>query len=66
MRFCQDRSSPVPSVSSEIIADSTEHIRRFGGDFHAWCVGSANDAHNQVLEAHGREEKDDRLIYREA
>ena len=31
----------MPSVSNEIIADITDHIRRFGGDFHAWCVGTA-------------------------
>ncbi len=56
----------MPSVSNEIISDITEHIQKLGGDFHAWCVGIARDAHNPMLEAHQREERNDGLIYREA
>ena len=56
----------MPSVSSEIIADITNHISKCGGDFGAWCVGTARDWHSPVLEAHEREEKDDDLICREA
>jgi hypothetical protein len=33
----------MPSVSNEIISDITEHIRMFGGDFSACCVGTARD-----------------------
>lgn len=36
----------MPSVSSEIIAEITDHIRKFGGDFTAWCVGTARDWHS--------------------
>ena len=56
----------MPSVSSEIIADITEHIGKFGGDFSAWCVGTARDWHSPVLEAHEQEEKNDDFICREA
>jgi hypothetical protein len=44
----------MPSVSSEIIAEITAHMGRFGGDFTAWCVGTARDWHSPVLEAHER------------
>ena len=29
---------------SEIIEDMEAHIRKFGGDFSEWCVGTAKDA----------------------
>ncbi len=56
----------MPSVSSEIISDITDHIRKLGGDFSSWCVGIARDWHCPVLEAHQAEERNDGLIYREA
>jgi len=56
----------MPSVSNEIISDITEHIRKFGGDFTASCVGTTRDWHNRVLDPHQAEEKDDGLICREA
>jgi hypothetical protein len=54
----------MPSVSSEIIAEITDHIRKFGGDFTAWCVGTARDWHSPILVAHQIEEKHDALICR--
>ncbi|MBI4166789.1 MAG: hypothetical protein HY508_13770 [Acidobacteria bacterium] len=56
----------MPSVSSEIISDITNHISRFGGDFSAWWVGTARDWHSPVLGAHEQEEKYDDFICREA
>lgn len=58
----------MPIMSSEIIADLTEHIRRFGGDFSAWSVGTAQDTHNPLFEADRLKDSDDddALIYREA
>jgi hypothetical protein len=56
----------MPSVSSEIMADITDHIGKFGGDFTAWCVGTARDWHSADLEAHEHEEKNDDFICREA
>jgi hypothetical protein len=56
----------MPSVSNEIIAEITDHIRRFGGDFTVWCVGTARDWHNPVFESRQTEGKDYDLICREA
>ena len=56
----------MPSVSSEIIAEITDHIRKSGGPFTAWCVGTARDWHSPILVAHQIEEKHDALICREA
>ena len=56
----------MPSVSSEIIEDITNHISRCGGKFTAWCVGTARDWHSPVLEAHEQEEKNDDFICRKA
>jgi len=56
----------MPVLSSEIIADLTEHIRRSGGDFSSWSVGTAQDAHNPLFDADRLKDSDDALIYREA
>jgi len=56
----------MPNVSSEIIAEITAHMGRFGGDFTVWCVGTARDWGDAVLEAHEQEEKNDDFICREA
>ncbi len=56
----------MPAVSSEITSDITEHIRKAGGGFADWRIGTARDWHCPVLEAHRAEEKDDALICREA
>ena len=56
----------MPCAKNEIIADVTAYIRRSGGNFSAWCVGTARDWHCPVLEAHQIEEKEDGLICREA
>ena len=56
----------MPVKSSEIIEDMTDHIKRFGGDFSAWCVGTAQDAHNPLFDADRLKDSDDALIYREA
>ena len=56
----------MPSVSSEIIADITNHISNCGGDFTTWCVGTARDWGDPVLEAREQEEKNDDFICREA
>jgi hypothetical protein len=49
---------------NEIIDDIEAHIRKFGGDYSEWCVGTARDSafFRQPLAA----ERGDGLIYREA
>jgi hypothetical protein len=56
----------MPSVSSEIIEDITNHISMCGGNFTEWCVGTARDWHSPILETHEREDQNDDLICREA
>jgi len=52
----------MPTFSDQIMADITDHVRRLGGDFTAWCVGTARDWHNPVFESRQSEDKDDDLI----
>jgi len=56
----------MPIMSSEIIADTTEHILRLLGDFSAWSVGTAQDTHNPLFDADRLQDSDDARIYREA
>ncbi|MBZ5543504.1 MAG: hypothetical protein LAO07_07470 [Acidobacteriia bacterium] len=56
----------MPSMSNGIIADITAHIRRFGGDSTAWCVGTTRDWHNPVFDSRQNEDRDYDLICREA
>jgi hypothetical protein len=53
-------------MSNEIISDIRDHIRKFGGDFSTWRVGTTSDWHNPVLDSHKSKEEDYALICREA
>lgn len=50
----------------EIIADIQEQIRKSGGNYNAWCVGTAKDSHSTLFSRHQVEELRDGWIYREA
>jgi hypothetical protein len=50
----------------EIIADIGEQIRKGGGDYGAWCVGTAKDSHGALFTRHQTEDFEDGWIYREA
>ena len=50
----------------EIIADIEAQIRKSGGDYRAWCVGTAKDTHGTVFTRHDLEDLEDGWIYREA
>jgi hypothetical protein len=50
----------------EIIADIGEQIRKGGGDYGAWCVGTAKDSHGTLFARHQTEDFEDGWIYREA
>jgi hypothetical protein len=56
----------MPTVSDQIITDITDHVRRFGGDFTACCVGTAREWHNPIFDSRQSGDKDDDLICREA
>jgi hypothetical protein len=51
---------------SEIIEDILEHIRRGGGEFSDWCVGSAQDPQSPSFAGHVSEGAIEGLLYREA
>ena len=42
------------------------HIRKFGGDFGEWCVGTAKDCHGPFFLRHQEQDLGDQMIYREA
>src|SRR5208282_3332876 len=50
----------------EIIEDIEAHIRKFGGEFGEWCVGTAKDSRGQFFRRHLAADLGDGLIYREA
>ncbi len=56
----------MPSVSSEIIEEITNHISICGGDFADWCIGTARDWRSPVMELHDHGVQNDDFIVREA
>jgi hypothetical protein len=50
----------------EIIADIEAQIRKGGGEYGAWCVGTARDSHGALFTRHETEDFEDGWIYREA
>ena len=51
---------------NEIIEEIEAHIRRCGGEFGEWRVGTARDLEGSPLPCHREQAPDERLIYREA
>ena len=56
----------MPINHDEIIEDIEAHIRKFGGEFGEWCVGTAKDSRGQFFRRHLAADLGDGLIYREA
>ncbi len=56
----------MPINHTEIIAEIQNHIRKIGGEFADWCVGTAKDPRSPFFESHRVAERSDGLIYREA
>lgn len=50
----------------EIIAEIQAQIRKGGGDYRAWCIGTAKDSHGILFTRHETEDLRDGWIYREA
>jgi len=50
----------------EIIEEIEGHIRKFGGEFGEWCVGTAKDSRGPFFRRHLAADLGDGLIYREA
>jgi hypothetical protein len=60
------RAPAMPINHEEIIEDIEGHIRKFGGGFGEWCVGTAKDSRGPFFRRHLAADLGDGLIYREA
>jgi len=56
----------MPINHDEIIDEIERHIRKFGGGFGEWCVGTAKDSRGQFFRRHLAADLGDGLAYREA
>ena len=56
----------MPIIHEEIIEDFEAHIRKRGGAFGEWSVGTAKDARGEFFRRHDRADLNDGLAYREA
>jgi len=56
----------MPLNHDEIIEDLEGNIRKCGGGFGEWCVGTAKDLKGASLRSRHEQAPDERLIYREA
>jgi hypothetical protein len=56
----------MPSNHKEIITEIEERIRKFGGGFGEWCVGTAKDFSGPFFRRHQEADLGDGLAYREA
>jgi hypothetical protein len=50
----------------EMIEEFERQIRKFGGEFGEWCVGTAKDARGPFFQHHRAADLGDGLAYREA
>jgi hypothetical protein len=56
----------MPINHQELIEEIESHIRRFGGGFGEWCVGTAKDTRGPFFRRHLAADLGDGLTYREA
>jgi hypothetical protein len=56
----------MPINHNELIEEIESHIRRFGGGFGEWCVGTAKDTRGPFFRRHLAADLGDGLTYREA
>src|SRR5208282_4868001 len=56
----------MPIKHDEIIDEMEGHIRKFGGGFGEWCVGTAKDSRGPFFRRHLAADLGDGLAYREA
>ena len=56
----------MPINHDEIVEEIEGHIRKFGGGFGEWCVGTAKDSRGPFFRRHLAADLGDGLIYREA
>ncbi len=56
----------MPKTKSEILDDFQEFIRKYGGKYKEWCVGTAPDAKTALFNTHKFKNGVDKGLYREA
>jgi hypothetical protein len=56
----------MPINHHEIIEDMEAHIRKCGGAWEEWCVGTAKDSRGPFFQRHREADLGDGLTYREA
>jgi hypothetical protein len=56
----------MPINHHEIIEDMEGHIRKCGGAWGEWCVGTAKDSHGMFFRRHREADPGDGVTYREA
>jgi hypothetical protein len=56
----------MPINHHEIIEDMEGHIRKYGGAWEEWCVGTATDSRGPFFQRHREADLGDGLTYREA
>jgi len=56
----------MPINHHEIIEDIEGHIRKHGGAWQEWCVGTAKDCRGTFFQRHREADLGDELTYREA
>ena len=51
---------------NDIMDEIDAHIRKFGGDYSEWCVGTAKDSQAPFFRRHLEADLGDQMMYREA
>ena len=49
---CKRKGAAKPINHDEIIEEIEGHIRKFGGEFGEWCVGTAKDSRGPFFRRH--------------
>jgi len=56
----------MPIIHEQLIDEIEGHIRKFGGGFGEWCMGTAQDSRGPFFRRHLAADLGDGLTYREA
>jgi hypothetical protein len=60
------KATTIPPNHNEIIEELEGQVRRLGGRFNEWCVGTAKDSRGPFFQRHREADLGDGLSYREA
>jgi hypothetical protein len=60
------KAKTMPINRAEIIDEIERNIRKYGGEYGEWCIGTAKDARGAFFQRHLVADLDDGLAYRQA